>query len=100
MRCGEAVTTRTQNGSKITDIIVEFWLCKLRDDPGLTLRQLADALEHEFGVVVCPQTVKNHDGACFKLMQMHKNRSLEILSRTSKSAAIVLLVFSSTRRRE
>ncbi|KAG6953360.1 hypothetical protein JG688_00012861, partial [Phytophthora aleatoria] len=32
-----------------------------------------DALEHERGVYVVPQTVKNHvDGACFTLKQMHK----------------------------
>ncbi|KAG2884865.1 hypothetical protein PC129_g23429 [Phytophthora cactorum] len=50
-----------------------FWLGKLREDPDLTLRQLTDALEHECGVYVVPQTVKNHvDGACFTLKQMHK----------------------------
>ncbi|RAW36884.1 hypothetical protein PC110_g6817 [Phytophthora cactorum] len=36
------------------------------------VRPRADALEHERGVVVVPQTVKNHvDGACFTLKRMH-----------------------------
>ncbi|GMF47719.1 unnamed protein product [Phytophthora fragariaefolia] len=76
VRRGEAVTTRPRGGKrggKITDAVVAFWHGKLRDDPDLTLRQLADALEHELDVVVFPQTVKNHvDGACFTLKQMHK----------------------------
>ncbi|KAG2764559.1 hypothetical protein Pcac1_g23749 [Phytophthora cactorum] len=60
-----------KRGSKVTDFCVQFWLGKRREDPDLTLRQLADALEHESGVYVVPQTVKNHvDGACFTLKQM------------------------------
>ncbi|KAG3116390.1 hypothetical protein PI125_g4679 [Phytophthora idaei] len=60
-------------GGKVTDSCVQFWLGKLREDPDLTLRQLADTLERERGVYVVPQTVKNHvDGACFTLKQMLK----------------------------
>ncbi|KAG6968179.1 hypothetical protein JG688_00005932 [Phytophthora aleatoria] len=57
-----------KRGVKVTEACVEFWLSKLRDDPDITLRQLVDALKHERGVVVVPQTVKNHvDDACFTL---------------------------------
>ncbi|KAG4044437.1 hypothetical protein PC123_g20123 [Phytophthora cactorum] len=73
---GEEVRVLPRGGKrdgKVTDSCVQFWLGKLREDPDLTLRQLADALEHERGVYVVPQTVKNHvDGACFTLKQMHK----------------------------
>ncbi|POM71545.1 hypothetical protein PHPALM_11873 [Phytophthora palmivora] len=57
----------------MTPDLVEVLLEKLRGDPDLTLRYLADVLEHETGVKVTPQTVKNHvDGSCFTLKQMDK----------------------------
>ncbi|POM71693.1 Hypothetical protein PHPALM_11706 [Phytophthora palmivora] len=57
----------------MTPDLVEILLEKLRDDLDLTLRYLVDVLEHETGVKVTPQTVKNHvDGSCFTLKQMHK----------------------------
>ncbi|KAG4054603.1 hypothetical protein PC123_g10270 [Phytophthora cactorum] len=72
MMHAEDVACTTSRCVKVTEACVEFWLSKLRDDPDLTLRQLVDALEHERGVVVVPQTVKNHvDGACFTLKRMH-----------------------------
>ncbi|KAE8994958.1 hypothetical protein PR002_g19765 [Phytophthora rubi] len=52
---------------------VQFLLDKLHADPDLTLRQLADMLEHSTGVKVVPQTIKNHlDARCITMKQFHK----------------------------
>ncbi|KAG6572761.1 uncharacterized protein IUM83_18720 [Phytophthora cinnamomi] len=68
---GEPLTQRLRGGkraTKMTGEMVNVLLRKLRDDPDLTLRWLADMIELETGVSVVPLTVKNHvDGSCFTL---------------------------------
>ncbi|KAF4143839.1 hypothetical protein GN958_ATG06925, partial [Phytophthora infestans] len=56
---GEEVFAHPRGGKregKVTDACLSFWLKKLGDDPDLTLRQLADALEHEHDVVLSINT--------------------------------------------
>ncbi|KAG6957674.1 hypothetical protein JG688_00010868 [Phytophthora aleatoria] len=75
-KTSDVLHTRPRGGKrqpKMTADGVAYLLSELSIDPDLTLRQLADKLDTQCSISVCPQTIKNHlDGNPITMKQFHK----------------------------